>query len=397
MEPSVLFIVSSVTGNQLTRAYPFASALAKLGRKVEIVGPGDPGKDLYVKDPEIEIRRVPDLSLRGKLQWISQKVAGYDVICVTKPCFEGTIAAFAAKRQKKFLVYDLDDDDPRNWLFDVVDDARKFGLRSTLRYIPSAVAIMVNFSCRVLADRISVASHELKRRYGGTVMYVPVDASIFSDVDPVPPGDGVVMYTGAIRAHKGIETLIEAFKRVKEQLPSAKLYLVGPYDEGSYSWRVLKRLMNDVTDIYLTGLQPIQTMPSWLSKADCLVLPLPDNPVHRAQTPVKLLFYMASRRPIVATSVGEVTKLLRDGESALVVPPEDPVSMSKAIVRLLSSRELSVRLAHRALEEFLRSHDLASNRVKLLQFFSPAPGELERVERDTGTKAGGEPTQRAGG
>jgi len=372
MEPTVLFVTFSVTGNPMARAYVFASALAKLGRKVKIVGPGDPGKELYIKDPEVEIERVPDLPFRQKTAWIWRVVAKYDVICIAHPCLEGTIAALAAKRQGKYLIYDLDDDDPHNWLFDLVNDARKFGVRSTLPYLISAIAIAINFSCRILADNVSVASHELKRRYGGEVIYAPVDGSIFSSITPDPPCKGVVMYTGAIRAHKGIETLIEAFKKVKEEVPQSKLYLVGPYDQESYSWRILRSLIESVDDICLTGFQPIQTMPEWISRADCLVLPLPDNPVHRIQTPVKLLYYMASRRPIVATSVGEITRLLVDGKSALLVPPEDPSSMSRAIVRLLRSKELSVRLAMRALEEFLQFHDLASNRSKLLRFFSPS-------------------------
>lgn len=56
----------------------------------------------------------------------------------------------------------------------------------------------------------------------------------------------------------------------------------------------------------------------------------------------------ASGVPVVATSVGGVTEIIRDGENGLLVPPEDPQSMSEAIVRILKDRGLAKELTQRA-------------------------------------------------
>jgi len=54
---------------------------------------------------------------------------------------------------------------------------------------------------------------------------------------------------------------------------------------------------------------------------------------------------LAVGRPVVATDVGGNRELVRDGETGLLVPPEDPDALADAIARLLDDRELASRLA----------------------------------------------------
>jgi glycosyltransferase involved in cell wall biosynthesis len=52
-------------------------------------------------------------------------------------------------------------------------------------------------------------------------------------------------------------------------------------------------------------------------------------------SPVSLIEAMAAARPVVATAVGGVPDLVRDGEQGLLVPPGDPSATAEAIVGLL--------------------------------------------------------------
>ena len=52
--------------------------------------------------------------------------------------------------------------------------------------------------------------------------------------------------------------------------------------------------------------------------------------------------------PIVAADVGSVSEAIRDRETGLLVPPEDPVALASAILRLLDDRRLAARLGERA-------------------------------------------------
>jgi glycosyltransferase involved in cell wall biosynthesis len=62
---------------------------------------------------------------------------------------------------------------------------------------------------------------------------------------------------------------------------------------------------------------------------------------------------MACRRPVVATRAGSIPETIVDGETGLLVPPQDDEALAAAIVRLLRDDDLRARLAEagRALVE----------------------------------------------
>ena len=72
--------------------------------------------------------------------------------------------------------------------------------------------------------------------------------------------------------------------------------------------------------------------------------------------PITLLEAMASARPIVATTVGEVPTVLDRGKAGVLVPPEDQRALADAILALLDDPGLrktyAERAAHRVAEHF---------------------------------------------
>jgi glycosyltransferase involved in cell wall biosynthesis len=59
---------------------------------------------------------------------------------------------------------------------------------------------------------------------------------------------------------------------------------------------------------------------------------------------------LASGRPLIATSVGGIPEVVRDGETGLLVPEKDPVALAAAIEQLRADAELRERLSRRARE-----------------------------------------------
>jgi len=51
--------------------------------------------------------------------------------------------------------------------------------------------------------------------------------------------------------------------------------------------------------------------------------------------PQALLQALAMERPVVATDVGGVSEVIRDGETGLLIPPHDPQALAEAVVALL--------------------------------------------------------------
>jgi glycosyltransferase involved in cell wall biosynthesis len=107
-------------------------------------------------------------------------------------------------------------------------------------------------------------------------------------------------------------------------------------------------------------------VPALLCAADVLVLPS----VFPEGSPVAVLEAMAMEVPVVATSVGGVPELVRDGETGLLVPPGDVAALAAAVVRLLSDRAGAVAMARRARQRVLERHTVTSMVDRLERSFT---------------------------
>ena len=76
--------------------------------------------------------------------------------------------------------------------------------------------------------------------------------------------------------------------------------------------------------------------------------------------PMALLEAVSASVPVVTTAVGDIPKLIIDGESGLVIPVEDPVLLAKAIQEIWQGPELAKKLAVSA---YKRMAERYSNRV----------------------------------
>jgi glycosyltransferase involved in cell wall biosynthesis len=115
-------------------------------------------------------------------------------------------------------------------------------------------------------------------------------------------------------------------------------------------------------------MRPHAEMPEYLAACDVLVSP------HGKQadggeffgSPTKLYEYMASGRPIVASNLGQIADVLTDGESALLVPPDDPEALARAIVRLIDDACLRARLGRNARAAAEAHHTWRRNAERVL-------------------------------
>ena len=92
-------------------------------------------------------------------------------------------------------------------------------------------------------------------------------------------------------------------------------------------------------------------------------------------SPTKVFEYMALGRGIVASSLGQLGLVLKDGETARLVPPGDLEKLVSAIVELAKDPELRDRLGRTARARVLERHTWRANVRSLLASLSPgSPG-----------------------
>jgi glycosyltransferase involved in cell wall biosynthesis len=155
---------------------------------------------------------------------------------------------------------------------------------------------------------------------------------------PAPPSlaPPVLLCVARLMPEKGIDIAIEAFARVHERFPEARLVIAG----GGHG---KERLVEQVAELGLGGsveflgwTSPEQTFELIRAASAVLV------PSRREGFGMTALEAMLCCRPIVATRVGGLPDVV--GDAGLLVPPDDPAAFAEAIAALLSDPARAVAL-----------------------------------------------------
>jgi len=142
-----------------------------------------------------------------------------------------------------------------------------------------------------------------------------------------------------LRPQKGHETLLEALAALPDDVT---LVLAG---DGPERARIEARVadLGLGPRVHLAGF--VDDIRGLLTGADVVVLPSRFEGL-----PLAVLEAMAVGRPIVATDVAGTNELVTDGETGLLVPPDDPSGLATAILRLLDDPDLARRLGENGRE-----------------------------------------------
>lgn len=144
-----------------------------------------------------------------------------------------------------------------------------------------------------------------------------------------------------------LRLIVSAVEQVWRTLPECRLICVGA-DPGDARLRaVLPRGPDGGLDerVELPGFVLRADLLALYARASALLLPLPADLTSVARFPTKLGEYLASRRPVITTDVGEVGAYLTDGESAFVTPPGDTAAFAAAIRDVIKNPERAAQIA----------------------------------------------------
>lgn len=157
-------------------------------------------------------------------------------------------------------------------------------------------------------------------------------------------GGRTIVYVGQLYPWKGVDVLVRALAL----LPGERARVVGGGD-GVERLRALAREQGCADRVEFTGQVPAARVPELLSDAGVAVLPGTQAWIaSRFTSPLKLFEYMAAGVPVVAGDVPALREVLTDGESALLVPAEDPEALAAGIRRVLDDPRLARRLRETA-------------------------------------------------
>ena len=165
------------------------------------------------------------------------------------------------------------------------------------------------------------------------------------EVTPARPrceGDFVVGFLGTLKPWHGLGSLLEAFAGLDDELPRAQLLLVGDGPERE-SLEARASQLGISQRVHFTGAVAPETVPAWLASMDVAVAPYP--PLESFYfSPLKLYEYLAAARPVIASRLGQISEVVEDGVSGLLVKPGCPMELRAALLRLAGDPELGKAL-----------------------------------------------------
>jgi len=166
-------------------------------------------------------------------------------------------------------------------------------------------------------------------------------------------GKTVLGFIGTFGPWHGAEILAEAYVRLLKENPdcreSTRLLLIGG---GKTLARVQQVLESGKAgdNCLVTGLIPQEEGPEHLAACDILVSPHVPNPDGTPffGSPIKLFEYMAMGKPIVASNLDQIGRVLNHGETAWLVAPGDADALMNGLLHVLRDPELGHRLGKNA-------------------------------------------------
>lgn len=149
---------------------------------------------------------------------------------------------------------------------------------------------------------------------------------------PLPEAPGA-LFVGVLERYKAVDVLERAWQQVVEQVPGARLHVVGtgslpPPAGPGVDW---------------TPKLSAESVARALDAATVLVLPSRSEGMGRV-----IVEAFCRGRGVVGSRVGGIPDLVTDGETGLLVEPGDPGPLADALVRVLADPELATRLGREA-------------------------------------------------
>ena len=206
-----------------------------------------------------------------------------------------------------------------------------------------------------------------------TVIPNGVSPSDFSP-SPLPPREGrvpVLLYIGTLADWQGLEVVIRALPKILEQ-QAVRLYIVGR--GRSRQRKILSKHIRKLGvegSVIVQPAVPHHEVPALIAESDICIAPLGlnDRNVTQGACPIKVLEYMASSRPLIASNMPIVRELVREDVDALLFSPNDPDDLARQVLTLLNDVELSQRLADSATERALTKFTWHESQKKLVKVY----------------------------
>ena len=181
--------------------------------------------------------------------------------------------------------------------------------------------------------------------------FYPIPKDEAKEVVNLPENTHMILYVGRIEPLKGIDSLIHAISMIQKSgelkcCPHSLVIIGGEPEANPEEMNAEMAHLQDLVEelgienfVIFLGKQDQQMLPYYYSAAEVVVMPS-----HYESFGMVALESMACGTPVIASQVGGLAFLVRDGETGFVVPGNDTEKLSNRLVDLIRNQELRNKL-----------------------------------------------------
>jgi len=158
-----------------------------------------------------------------------------------------------------------------------------------------------------------------------------VDTNFFKRHKEINERKTIVGYVGTLDKRKGIKALVEAVHLINKFNEDTKFFIGG---KGPFK-HLVKSLATEYENVIYGGFISNKNLPNFYNELKLFVLPS-----YSEGLPNVILEAMACGTPVLATPVGAIPDIIKDGETGFIMENNSPECIAKNIMRALNHPDL---------------------------------------------------------
>ena len=153
----------------------------------------------------------------------------------------------------------------------------------------------------------------------------------------------IVLFVGQLNrshSHKGVEILIESFKKVLKEIKNVYLVIIGSGNMIS-EYKNLSKNLKIQNNIIFTGYVEEPKLVEYYKSSDIVTLPSTNISEGFGMT---LIEGNACGKPVIGSRIGGIKYVIKDGETGILVTPRNSEELAKSLIMLIKDEDMAKKM-----------------------------------------------------
>jgi len=183
----------------------------------------------------------------------------------------------------------------------------------------------------------------------------------------LPPGQNLVLFVSRILEQKGPQFLVQSIPMVLGEVKNTTFVIVG---DGPYLPELKTLADKQGISSNVIFCKFVDELPPYYNSCDIVAVPT----IREEGLPLVVLEAMSCGKPVVASKLGGIEQVIRDGTNGFLVKPKDVNGLASSIIRLLRDKSLCKEIGNNNRKEILRGYSLEKMAKDTVEAYKAAIG-----------------------